>query len=101
MKVPAFIHLFASVYAATRCSVDFYAYEVVRHLLPQLYDRVMQDPANEFRRIPIPRTRLNKGMKEGRSAWPRPRCSPGDQLAVQIPRSCFFLASKSSLVMMP
>jgi hypothetical protein len=59
MKVPAFIHLFASVYAATRCSVDFYAYEVVRHLLPQLYDRVMQDPANELRRIPIPRTSVN------------------------------------------
>jgi hypothetical protein len=60
MKVPAFIHLFASVYAATRCSVDFYAYEVVRHLLPQLYDRVMQDPANEFRRIPILGTTVNK-----------------------------------------
>jgi hypothetical protein len=64
MKVPAFIHLFASVYAATRCSVDFYAYEVVRHLLPQLYDRVMQDPANEFRRIPIPRTPLNKAKTQ-------------------------------------
>jgi hypothetical protein len=25
----------------------------------------------------------------------------GYELAVQIPRSCFFLASKSSLVMMP
>jgi hypothetical protein len=56
MKVPAFIHLFASVYAATRCSVDFYAWEVVRRLLPQLYDRVMQDPASELPRIPIPRT---------------------------------------------
>jgi hypothetical protein len=61
MKVPAFIHLFASVYAATRCSVDFYAWEVVRRLLPQLYDRVMQDPANELRRIPIPRNPVNKG----------------------------------------
>jgi hypothetical protein len=64
MKVPAFIHLFASVYAATRCSVDFYAYEVVRRLQPQLYDRVMQDPANELRRIPIPRTSVNKGKRK-------------------------------------
>jgi hypothetical protein len=69
MKVPAFIHLFASVYAATRCSVDFYAYEVVRHLLPQLYDRVMQDPANEFRRIPIPRTWVNKGKTKDRGCY--------------------------------
>ena len=55
----------------------------------------------EVRRIPLLGTSVNKGRKKGRSAWPRPRCSPGDQLAVQIPRSCFFLASKSSLVMMP
>jgi hypothetical protein len=65
MKVPAFIHLFASVYAATRCSVDFYAWEVVRRLLPQLYDRVMQDPASELPRIPIPRTPVNRGTKQG------------------------------------
>src|SRR5215207_5520198 len=31
---------------------------------------------SELRRNPIPRTPVNKGMKEGRSAWPRPRCSP-------------------------
>jgi hypothetical protein len=68
MKVPAFIHLFASVYAATRCSVDFYAWEVVRRLLPQLYDRVMQDPGYELRRILIPRTRVNKGKKKGQGA---------------------------------
>src|SRR5215216_6452194 len=35
----------------------------------------MQDLANELRGIPIPRTPMNKGMKESRSAWPRPRCS--------------------------
>ena len=28
----------------------------------------MQDPANELRRIPLPRTWVNKGKKEGRSA---------------------------------
>src|SRR5215217_9395758 len=33
-------------------------------------------PKGEVRRIPIPRTTVNKGMKEDRSAWPRPRCSP-------------------------
>src|SRR5215207_5119347 len=31
---------------------------------------------SELRRNPIPRTPVNKGMKEGQSAWPRPRCSP-------------------------
>src|SRR5215204_7241004 len=30
----------------------------------------------KLRRIYLPRTPVNKGMKEGRSAWPRPRCSP-------------------------
>src|SRR5215208_2459707 len=29
----------------------------------------------ELRGIRLPRTRVNKGMKEGRSAWRRPRCS--------------------------
>src|SRR5829696_2172280 len=27
-------------------------------------------------RMPIPQGWVNKGMKEGQSAWPRPRCSP-------------------------
>src|SRR5215204_29251 len=58
-------------------------------------------PKGELRRIPLPRTPVNKGMKEGRSACPGPDVRVGDDLAVQIPRSCFFLASKSSLVMMP
>jgi hypothetical protein len=75
MKVPAFIHLFASVYAATRCSVDFYAYEVVRHLLPQLYDRVMQDPANELLRIPILRTPVNKGVRAKGGPWGNQRAT--------------------------
>jgi hypothetical protein len=30
----------------------------------------MQDPASELPRIPIPRTRVNKGMKKGRSITP-------------------------------
>ena len=33
----------------------------------------MQDPASELRRIPLPRTRGNKGMKKGQSLhgpWP-------------------------------
>src|SRR5215213_6308585 len=34
-----------------------------------------ESPECELRRKPIPRTLMNKGMKEGRSAWPRPRCS--------------------------
>ena len=44
---------------------------------------------------------MNKGMKESRNAWPGSDVRVGYELAVQIPRSCFFLASKSSLVMMP
>jgi hypothetical protein len=62
MRLPAFIHLLASVYDATRCSIDFYAYEVVRGLLPRLYGRTMQDPASELRRTLFPRTSVNKSL---------------------------------------
>jgi hypothetical protein len=34
MRLPAFLHLLASVCDATRCSIDFYAYEVVRVFYP-------------------------------------------------------------------
>src|SRR5215210_7341749 len=34
--------------------------------------RCMHDGASELRRIPLPRTPLNKGMKKGRSVSPRP-----------------------------
>jgi hypothetical protein len=32
----------------------------------------MQDPESELRRIPIPRTRVNKGRKNGRSCYYAP-----------------------------
>jgi hypothetical protein len=42
MRLPTFIHLLASVCDAIRCSIDFYAYEVVRGLLPRLYGRAIR-----------------------------------------------------------
>ena len=53
-------------------------------------------------------TPVNKGMTgepvthgPGSDVRDRLRTSATESFAVQIPRSCFFLASKSSLVMMP
>jgi hypothetical protein len=31
----------------------------------------MHDPASELRRIPLPRTSVNKGRKKGRRGYPR------------------------------
>src|SRR5215208_10225 len=38
--------------------------------------RELRQAEVQLLRIPLPRTPVNKGMKEGRSASPRPRCSP-------------------------
>jgi hypothetical protein len=64
MRLPAFIHLLASVCDAIRCSIDFYAYDIVRGLLPRLYGRAMRDPASELPRILLPRL-YGKWSSEG------------------------------------
>jgi hypothetical protein len=71
----------------------------VTHPYPTVYK---PNTADELLRINLPRTSVNKGWK-GRAEATRsdPDVRVGDALAVQIPRICFFLASKSSLVMMP
>lgn len=32
----------------------------------------IQDPVSEVRRISLPRSRVNKGIKKGRASWPQP-----------------------------